>query len=555
MPDLQHSIFGRVREHFPASWQPITCSKATLVDFSHAIEDMFIIHQLRGVLLTGFQESAYWNQEIERYQRISQIAQQVCIFAGRPLPPDSTYGEVRVALPEGSPLRQEWFVIGLTEHFSILLAGLDRLEPAEHEALRRFETLWTFDPDVIGSALADLVEVVRQTRPDKARQIEEALQCFPPCYPQAHYASLLLQKFLGHLEQQHLLAHSAILHLDGLVEIRTRQLNAARQLLERVLQHLSSAVIVLDERANVVISNDIGRLLLQGSWDASGEYLAQLHVALAECVQQAAIYQRDLILGDLALSLSSSRLENEDGALLTVVVLHDLSQLYWFDQTRQSLLEVLSHQLRTPLTVLNNAIYLIERDPTRLSEHLSTLRLSTQRLVSLVNNLLEVAETQLFAASLLPIYVHDVLEHFMTHLGAQTWHQRIKVENSLQRRLVVQVDLKRFIFCLLDVLDCLQERLAETERIHMRIEMLGTAEPELWLSIRLTDLGEPLPTQETTSLLRLASQPTQALSEAMRCALRLSLARRIIQQYRGQLIVHNLPEQVQVHILIPAKRG
>ncbi|PJF31283.1 MAG: hypothetical protein CUN51_05305 [Candidatus Thermofonsia Clade 1 bacterium] len=555
MPDLQHSVFHRIRAYFPADWQPITCSKATLIDFSHAIEDMFIVHRLHGVLFTGFQESAYWRREVERYRYLSQIAQQVCIFAGRPLPPESSYREVRVTLPDGSPLRQEWFVIGLTEHFSILLAGLDRLEAAEDEALRRFETLWTFDPSVISDVLGDLLDIVRQERPDKAVQVEEAVQRFPPRPPDAHYASLLIQKFLGHLEQQHLLAHKAIFHLDALVETRTRQRDAAQRTLERVLQQLTSAVIVLNERAEVVLSNDVAQLLLQGNWDSSGEHLATLRYALAECTQRTAIYQRDLVLGDMILALSSSRLENEAGEPLTVVVLHDLSQLYLFDQTRQTLLETISHQLRTPLTVLNNTVYLLERDPMRLNEHLSALRLSLQKLVSLVNNLLEVAETQLFAVGFLPIYVHDVLEHLMTHLGTQAWHQRVRVENSLHTRLIVQLDLKRFIFCLLDVLDALQERLTEDQRILVRIEIVGTAEPNLWLLIRFLDSGEALPDPEPSALLRMAGQPVQALSGATRRALRLSLARRIVEQYGGELIIENLPEQVRVSILLPAKRG
>lgn len=253
-------------------------------------------------------------------------------------------------------MRQEWFVIGLTEPFSILLSGLDRLEPVQDEALRRFETLWTFDPRVISDVLADLLEVVRQARPDKAAQVEEAIARFPPRPPDAHYASLLTQKFLGHLEQQHLLAHAAIFQLDALVEARTRQLDTARRTLEHILQQLSSAVIVLNERAEVVLSNDVAQLLLQGSWDANGEHLAALHLALAECVQHETVYQRDLVLNGLTLALSSSRLENETGERLTVVVLHDLSQLYLFDQTRQALLETLSHQLRSPLTALNNAV-------------------------------------------------------------------------------------------------------------------------------------------------------------------------------------------------------
>jgi signal transduction histidine kinase/DICT domain-containing protein len=556
MPDLHHSVFHRIRALFPADWQPIVCSKATLIDFSHAIEDAFIVHRLRGVLFTGFQESSYWQQEVQRYRHISQIAQQVCIFAGRPLPQDAPYSEVRVTLPDDSPLRQEWFVIGLTEHFSILLAGLDQLAPVEHDALRRFETLWTFDSNVIGDVLAMLLDIVRQQRPDKAEQVEAALRRFPPRPPDAHYASLIVQKFLGHLEQQHLLAHAAIFQLDNLVEERTRQRDAAQRTLARVLQQLTSAVIVLNARAEIVLSNDVGQLLLQGSWDRQGEHLPILHLALAECVQQTAIYQRDLILGDLVLALSSSKLEDENGAPLTVVVLHDLSQLYLFDQTRQALLDMLSHQLRTPLTVLNNTIYLLERDPARLQEHLSALRLSLQRLVALVNNLLEIAEAQLFATGFLPIYVHEVLEHFMTHLGTQPWRERVRIENLLTARLVVQLDLKRLIFCLLDVLDCMQERLPEAANILVRIEMVGTTEPDLWLVLRFIDSGEPLPAEELLrDALRTADEPTQALSAATRRALRLSMARRIIAQYGGLLSAENAPSQTQVSVHLPARRG
>jgi signal transduction histidine kinase len=556
MPDLHHSVFQRIRALFPANWQPITCSKATLIDFSHAIEDVFIVHQLHGVLFTGFQESSYWQQEVARYQHISQIAQQVCIFAGRPLPPEATYSEVRVTLPEKSPLRQEWFVIALTEHFSILLAGLDRLAPVEHEALRRFETLWTFDERVISAVLSDLLELVRQQRPDKAAQVEEAVRRFPPRPPDAHYASLIVQKFLGHLEQQHLIAHRAIFQLDSLVEARTRQRDTAQQTLARVLQQLSSAVIVLNAQGEVVLSNDIGQFLLQGSWDRQGAYLPVLKAALAECAQQATIYQRDLILGDLSFVLSSSSLEAEDGERLTVVVLHDLSHLHLFDQTRQALLETLSHQLRTPLTALNNAIYLIERDPTRSSEYLSTLRASVHRLTTLVNNLLQIAETQLFNTSFLPIYVHEVLEHFMTHLGAQPWSACVRLENWLNQRLIVQLDLKRLIFCLLDVLDCMQARLPEGERILVRIEALSMAEDSPWLVIRFIDSGAALPTQELTSeALRRLSEPTHAFSAETQCALRLSMARRIIEQFGGLLSVENAPNRAQVSFHLPAKRG
>lgn len=88
-PPLQISLFELLRDEFGASLAPIRCSKATLVHLSHTIEDTVLRQHIPALLFTGFQQSSHWRRETERYRALAEVAQQVCIFAGGTLPPES----------------------------------------------------------------------------------------------------------------------------------------------------------------------------------------------------------------------------------------------------------------------------------------------------------------------------------------------------------------------------------------------------------------------------------------------------------------------------------
>ena len=258
MPDLSQSVYSQILAHFPADWQPIRCSKSTLVDLSHSIEETFIGHHLRGVLFTGFQESRHWQQEIERYQQISRYAEQVCIFSGHPLPVESLYGEIRITLPDNTPLRQEWFVIALTEHFCCVLAGLDSLAPATHESRRMFDTIWSFDPDVITPIMQMLSLLVEDVRPEKAAHIQQALDHYPPIIPDPVYLTLLTLQFIHHLETQHQVVLDQVEHLDEVVQKRTMDLTVANQQLKqkqeqlvRITDNMQDVICLIDAQGNI----------------------------------------------------------------------------------------------------------------------------------------------------------------------------------------------------------------------------------------------------------------------------------------------------------------
>jgi signal transduction histidine kinase len=511
--------------------------KATLVDFSHAIEDSFIVNKLPGVLFTGFQESRYWRREVERYKHLSKIAQQVCVFAGKPLPSDATYGEVRVTLPSDSPLRQEWFVVALTPYFSVVLAGLDRLEPVTSEARRTFDTLWTLDPDTATKTLNVLLRLVEHDRPDKAGYIRQAISNFPPRPPDTVYAMLLTQKMLAHLEQQHQIALQTIETLEQTVAERTRQITIEKAMTEKILQQLSAAVIVLDEAGNTILVNHVAEILLEGAWDLNQTQMPILLAALNEAVSNPeAIHARELVLDRLTLTLSSAKVRLDSP--LTVVVFYDVSYLYALDQLRQKFLDAVSHKLRSPLSVIRMQLYLLRQQPQ--PQYIEQLGASIERFEEIVRNLLAVTETTLFMSARLALYAEQFTTHLMSLISVHTWANRVRIRKTNLERVLIHADINRLAIAVLDMIDLAARRITEDQQVDVIVDLREIDETTRWVQIRVIDQGLPLPPNVLQGSYqpfvggRVEDTPFPHLNDV---GLHIALTQRVVEQHDGLVTV------------------
>lgn len=202
-PPLDISLYEMFQGAFSSRLTPLRATKITLVDISHSLEELVIADRLPAMVFTGFQQSSYWYKETARYLALAGIVHSVSIFAGG-LPPetlDSNY--IHVNLSYKDTLRQEWFLLVLTKHFSALLCGRDRLEQVENEAERAFDTLWTFEPDLIQDLVLLLAKVIEHYRPERHQQLMDGLANFPPVQPDARYVTLLTSRVVNHLERQY----------------------------------------------------------------------------------------------------------------------------------------------------------------------------------------------------------------------------------------------------------------------------------------------------------------------------------------------------------------
>ena len=82
---------------------PSTLSKATLTDLSHTLEDLVLIDDAPGTVLTGFQESQHWHAERLRYEALAAGAQRrVAVFSQERLGRTHHEGSADVRVPSRS---------------------------------------------------------------------------------------------------------------------------------------------------------------------------------------------------------------------------------------------------------------------------------------------------------------------------------------------------------------------------------------------------------------------------------------------------------------------
>jgi signal transduction histidine kinase/CheY-like chemotaxis protein len=159
---------------------PSTLSKATLTDLSRTLEDLVLVDDAPGTVLTGFQESQHWHTERLRYEALAAGKQRsVAVFSQGQL--GQATAVRRFTLDRGHPLAQEWFLFVLTERFSAALFGreLPGQDPSE-EMDRLFASVWTFDPAVIDDLLHALQTVAATVSEQAATTVRDAVAAFPP---------------------------------------------------------------------------------------------------------------------------------------------------------------------------------------------------------------------------------------------------------------------------------------------------------------------------------------------------------------------------------------
>ncbi|WP_232218831.1 DICT sensory domain-containing protein [Chloroflexus sp. Y-396-1] len=232
------SLFNLIKNTLAPDVQPFMASKATLVDLSHTLEDCILRNQLPAVIFTGFQESSHWRKETQRYLELANIASTICIFAGGK-PPVPEERHIAVTLSIDDPLRQEWFLLVLTEWFCAVLCGLDNQIPVENEADRSFATLLTFQPEVVSNVLDALIPVVERYRPDRAAELIHARTRFPPRAPMGPYLTQIVAEIVAHMQRRYDQQRQLVAEVQALAE--------RQGTLEETIAQLGAPVVPLFE--------------------------------------------------------------------------------------------------------------------------------------------------------------------------------------------------------------------------------------------------------------------------------------------------------------------
>lgn len=168
------SIFAQLRRRH--SLETHVVSKPSMTALSRALEDECSARAERGLLLGAFQERRFYLPVAARWRDLARAARRTIVVADFERIGGEQDGVVEVPLAPGSPFAREWAVVNLAPRHSALLLGRELPRGPLPDAERRYEFLWSAQPELVREAVAAAVRLVGQTAADTAQLLAADLE-------------------------------------------------------------------------------------------------------------------------------------------------------------------------------------------------------------------------------------------------------------------------------------------------------------------------------------------------------------------------------------------
>jgi len=157
------SLFAALRRRHPEL--PVhVLSRRAMLAISTAIEDECCARGERPLLAGLFEQERFYRLRETRWREFARTAEFAVVLAELPGDAQPVGAPVEVALPASAPLRREWGVVCLGPDAAACLVGWER--PSDGGDVRRFEALWSVQPDVVSYAAASTLAYARTLAPD-----------------------------------------------------------------------------------------------------------------------------------------------------------------------------------------------------------------------------------------------------------------------------------------------------------------------------------------------------------------------------------------------------
>jgi MerR family transcriptional regulator, light-induced transcriptional regulator len=176
------SIFAGLRRRRP-DLQPYLMTKRTLIGLSHAIEDECAARAERPVLFASFQRERFWRRAEPRWRDLALTAHSAIVFADfdSARVPDDERAPIELPIERGDPLGREWSLVCDAPEYSAFLAAWERPgQDGVRDDARRFETIWSVEPQLVREAARISGGFVERSHPDLLGRFLPRLRDTPP---------------------------------------------------------------------------------------------------------------------------------------------------------------------------------------------------------------------------------------------------------------------------------------------------------------------------------------------------------------------------------------
>ncbi len=289
--------------------------------------------------------------------------------------------------------------------------------------------------------------------------------------------------------------------LELKVQERTAEIQAQLARLQAVLESTLDGIIVTDQQGEILTANPVAQAWLEQelSPDEAVRLRRMIHDLALQADQRP---DRELEFKDLDLQLTAAPIVgHETGEARAVVAVHDISYLKTLDRMKSRFISNVSHELRSPITTIKLNAALMRRNPARWEEYLAPLNMEVDRLMRLVENVLQISrmeagrlEKQPRPTSLNTLVTTVVESH---QVLAST--QRLTLEyHPAPTDLTILVDPNQIMQALNNLVE---NALRYTLEGQVKV-LTGKAEwaGQAWVTITVSDTGIGIPEEEIPNI-------------------------------------------------------
>lgn len=199
--------------------------------------------------------------------------------------------------------------------------------------------------------------------------------------------------------------YTILQHINQTTTKLSQVIEQERGTLNALVEHLTEGVIMVDTKEHVKLVNQAARQLLDlkkatqpSMLDLVDQFAATLD--LRQFIQDAlksdsAVSSDDLVVVHKAIQLFAQRVKNASGEIIGCVLsLHDHTERQRLGALREQFEAMMVHELRSPLSNIRSLSDQISKDQGYAANNSAMIKLETENMLTLVNDLLDVAKLE-----------------------------------------------------------------------------------------------------------------------------------------------------------------
>ncbi len=312
-----------------------------------------------------------------------------------------------------------------------------------------------------------------------------------------------------------------------------------RHRLAVTVESLGDALVVTEPDGTTIATVNpragelVPELVVGGRTDADDSPLPPLGAALHA---ETAIQHRDR-----ALAVTAARLGDDSDAVVWTV--RDMSERARLERAKDEFVAMASHELRSPLTSIKGFVELLERSPENMSERqrefVDIILRSTDRLVDLVNDLLDVARIDADRVEInrRPIDVGEAVREVTELMGPRIEEKGQQLGVYVAPTLPLALaDPGRVRQIVANLLTNAHLYTPEDGRIHVGVET-----DRAWIQIVVADSGIGMTDEESSRVFERFYRGAGGARANPGTGLGLAIVKSLVEIHHGQITVDSEP--------------